>query len=599
MAWRAPSASNPDYAAFLLAQEMLAGGSGVSFLQNDWGTPARPESPLAQVTDDLTTWFPPSAQDYVFVVGGSIAESGSEAPIESAIQQGILDLSQALGNPDAATQRSVNASLEQARERVRRDLVFDVLTTEDAAHQLAFFAGLGALDVLLNLPAALDQVSTGDVRRVLDTYLGPDQRNIAWYVPVVTDPPVAQTEPSPPGRMAAAEPDPAGNQPSAMPPARVAHHEIPGSGLEEVTAPPRLVHLANGLPVILQRSGLSPTISLRVVTPLAEFPEGTPVTPHQPAWNLSSLDYELIHNELDWDELGDALAKAREAMAAAKPWSDSTEAEGLSPEEIVDQYFTEILSLEPVPFVSPLAPAAVIVSGDFDPEQATASIERELGSLRFEQVAPLPDPKAPQAIYEAPQAMNEAVLPVEIESTLPSPLAQVHLGYVAPAPGPGETGASAWRMALYILSHGYEGRLGKEAIGNRGLIYYIDSTYQTDSRNGWVTLSMGVDPNQLPAMKQLLRATLIELETHPPTQQEVDEARNHLLGRFLSAAQSNAELVNRLSLNWLWHGSLPTYAEMQKLYGAVQRQDILNLLPAFTRGSVVAVQNPAEPAQQP
>jgi len=57
--------------------------------------------------------------------------------------------------------------------------------------------------------------------------------------------------------------------------------------------------------------------------------------------------------------------------------------------------------------------------------------------------------------------------------------------------------------------------------------------------------------------------------------------------------------VNRLSLNWLWYGTLPTYAEMQKLYGAVQRQDILNLLPAFTQGSVVAVQNPGEPAQQP
>ena len=27
---------------------------------------------------------------------------------------------------------------------------------------------------------------------------------------------------------------------------------------------------------------------------------------------------------------------------------------------------------------------------------------------------------------------------MDIESTLPSPLAQVHLGYVAPAPGPGQ-----------------------------------------------------------------------------------------------------------------------------------------------------------------
>jgi len=72
IAWRAPSVHSPDYAPFLVLQELLAGGSGVSFLQNDWGTPAKESSLLYGATDSVTSWIPPSAQDYMFVIGGKV-----------------------------------------------------------------------------------------------------------------------------------------------------------------------------------------------------------------------------------------------------------------------------------------------------------------------------------------------------------------------------------------------------------------------------------------------------------------------------------------------------------------------------------------------
>jgi predicted Zn-dependent peptidase len=187
---------------------------------------------------------------------------------------------------------------------------------------------------------------------------------------------------------------------------------------------------------------------------------------------------------------------------------------------------------------------------------------------------------------------------MDIESTLPRPVAQVQLGYVVRAPVPGEPAAAAWQMALYIFSHGYEGRLGREAIGNRGLIYYIDSDYQTDGRNGWITLSMGVDPDKMPAMQQLFRATLNELMDNPPSQQEVDEARQHLLGRYRSAAQSNPELADRLARDWLWYGQPLTYKDLQHRLDAVQRQDIIDLLPAFISGTTVSILNP-QPQPEP
>ena len=181
---------------------------------------------------------------------------------------------------------------------------------------------------------------------------------------------------------------------------------------------------------------------------------------------------------------------------------------------------------------------------------------------------------------------------LELESNLDHPVAQEQLGYVVRAPGPGEPGAAAWWMTLYILSHGYEGRLGKEAISRRGLVYYIDSAYRSDGVNGWVTLSIGVDPAKLPAMRDLLRNELQELQSNPPTQDEIDEARRHLLGRQISAAQSNQELADRLAREWLWYGELLQLDAWQSRLSGVDREDLLDIVPAFVSGSIVAVRNP-------
>jgi predicted Zn-dependent peptidase len=104
---------------------------------------------------------------------------------------------------------------------------------------------------------------------------------------------------------------------------------------------------------------------------------------------------------------------------------------------------------------------------------------------------------------------------------------------------------------------------------------------------------MGVDPDKLPAMKRLLRETLDGLLSDPPSQQEVDEARNHLLGRYVSAAQSNRELADELARQWFWFGHPLEDAELRQRLDSVKRQDVVNLLPAFARGSTVVIRNPS------
>jgi predicted Zn-dependent peptidase len=105
---------------------------------------------------------------------------------------------------------------------------------------------------------------------------------------------------------------------------------------------------------------------------------------------------------------------------------------------------------------------------------------------------------------------------------------------------------------------------------------------------------MGVDPGKLPAMKNLLREQLDLLLTEPPSSEEIEEARHHLLGRYVSAAQSNPELTESLAGQWVLRGGLETEDDLKRRLENISRQDILDILPAFAGGSIVAIRNPAQ-----
>jgi predicted Zn-dependent peptidase len=177
----------------------------------------------------------------------------------------------------------------------------------------------------------------------------------------------------------------------------------------------------------------------------------------------------------------------------------------------------------------------------------------------------------------------------DIEVNLKGPVAQAQLGYMVPAPGPREETSFAYRILLYILSHDYEGRLGKEAISNRGLAYYIDSRYRSDGENGWVTLAVGVDPDKLQALKDLMKAELRRLHDEPPTREEIEEAKRHLVGRARSAAQSNRELAASLAENWLWYGDAVTPDALARKLEGISRQEVIEIVPGFIDGITVVV----------
>jgi predicted Zn-dependent peptidase len=537
--YRAPSANHPDFAAFLVLQEVLGKGSGVNFRQNDWGTAVDEGSLLDGAAADLTTWYPPSAQDYIFVIGGSAAPDAIDAAVEAKIEERVTSARQ--GVDDDTVRRAVADVLDE--------LVFDVVTTEDAAHQLAFFDGLHALDTLLELPERVAAVTREDLRRVARHWLLPERRTIAWHVPGVPAPATTRA------------PEPAGKDSiQAKPAGQVDRTPMP----EPVTR-----ELAGGIPVIVQPSDLSPSAYLQVLLPAASI-AGVAATPNDPVPGHSSLSWRFRPHAL-----GETLRKARTAVDEAQSAADSGGDEpSQDPETRLEQTFTSIME-EGAERRSPsLAPALIVVSGDIDADEAFTLVEDAFGDLR-----------APGYRIAPGRAFERE----DVEISLGVPVPQAQLGYIVPAPGARDERSWAWRMLLYVLSHDYEGRLGKEAISRRGLAYYIDSRYRSDGVNGWITLAVGVDPEKLADLKALMLEELQRLEHEPPSESEIAEAKAHLVGRARSAAQSNAELADALARSWVLHGEVVTAQELRTALARISRTDVLRAVEAFAGGNAVTV----------
>lgn len=540
--WRAPSANHADFAAFLVLQELLGAGSGVNFRQNDWGTPVPDEALLHGIADDLTTWYPPSAQDYLFVVGGTIPLEREEAALERALDNRIAEVRRKAPGREAVA---------SAARRVQDELVYDVETTEDAAHQLAFFDGLRALESFLVLPERVARVTPDEVRRVARSWLRPERRSIAWHTP---DPrPGSEAE-----QATKAPPGPSGEGVSISPPAPPDSQPVPR---------PEMRRLQGGIPAVVLESDLSRSAYLQVVLPGSNI-EARAIQGNAPVLGHSSLAYRFRP-----DDLQETLGMARKAVddATAKPLPATSGT--ADPETVIEQVFlTRMLGERRQP--ARVTPALIAVSGHLDAERVFESLEKAFGDL-------------PAA--GAPGTRAAAANGSEVEVRLGRPIAQAQLGYMVPAPRPGDERSLAYRILLYVLSHEYEGRLGREAISNRGLAYYIDGRYRSDGTDGWVTLAVGVDPDKLAELKSLLAAELERLVDEPPTIEEIEEAKRHFYGRARSAAQSNQELSQRVAEHWLWHGDALTPQALDRMLGGVDRKDVLDAVPAFIDGVTIVV----------
>jgi predicted Zn-dependent peptidase len=261
-------------------------------------------------------------------------------------------------------------------------------------------------------------------------------------------------------------------------------------------------------------------------------------------------------------------------MLDAKDESGRSVTPAVDPETRLEQVFGEIMTGDELPAATKLAPALIVISGDLDVDETIAVLEKNFGKIAA------PDKRAARSVGFAAE---------EITVNLGISVAQAQLGYIVPAAEPLDVAADAQQLLLYIVSHGYEGRLGKAAISERGLAYYIDSQYRSGGSDAWLTLSIGVDSGKIKALQELLDGELKRLIDEPPTPLEVEEAKSHFAGRARSAAQSNEELATALARHWLWYENTQTIESLERRLGRVSHQDVLDAIPAFINGTTIIV----------
>jgi predicted Zn-dependent peptidase len=167
--------------------------------------------------------------------------------------------------------------------------------------------------------------------------------------------------------------------------------------------------------------------------------------------------------------------------------------------------------------------------------------------------------------------------------------AQSQFGYALVAPPPSQPQSYAYRLLLYTMTHIYEGRLGEDLIGRRGLIYSISSRYNSDGERAWISISTGVNPDRLQPLRSRFLEILNDLKTNPPSEAELAEAKEHLLGRRLTAYQSNEELSGFYCQEWVEQGRLLSFEEFERKVRAITLEQVRSIIPSFLNGAKVTV----------
>jgi zinc protease len=548
ISYRAPAANDPDWPAFLLLQAVLSGSPGANFHQDEPPFAVRPGTRLDGIglgVETVKTFLAPTALPYVFSLSGDLRGATAPETVEAEIEKRLAGLRE---HPVPATE------IAAAKRGLLDALNLDNETTEDAAHQMAYYEGIGAFQVLRRLPELVSAVTPEDLQRVAASRLQPWQRTIGWLRPdaAVAAPATPVLTTPPPGPRA----------------------EPPNSG-ETLHPAATVKKLRNGICLIVRRLPRIPAGFLRVVLPsgsVAFADASLHVTPDEPAWRHTSLDIPFRAGEL-----AQAVEQARQALESAKPAPPSGTVPD-DPEARLRLALRDLLGIAPTPpppsqAITPVVIAAV---GDLDEAAALRLLETAFGKL------PAPKPLPPVTITLQTAKPAAAV-------SLPG-LAQAQLGYAVPAAGTSTPEADAWRILLYIMSHGYEGRLGKELIAHLGLLYSIDSRYDSDGKAGWISLATGVNPDKLVATRERLADLLGRLRTDPPTAAEIEEAKQHLIGRRLTAPRSNEEITAAYAREWIEQGRLLTDEEFAKRVRAVTREQVLALVPRFLAGATAVLE---------
>lgn len=175
----------------------------------------------------------------------------------------------------------------------------------------------------------------------------------------------------------------------------------------------------------------------------------------------------------------------------------------------------------------------ISIAGRITPEEAVSQVEEILGSWRAPLV-PLPNLNLP---IVASNPTRNAV-PQDTQQSI------VILGYLAPSVTP-ETmeDYAALKLLNTYLGNGLSSRLFVELREKRGLAYEVSAFYPTRLDTSYFVTYMGTAPTNTAIALSGLKTEVDQLCDAPLSAEEIQVAKNKLLGQYALGKQTNSQLA--------------------------------------------------------
>jgi zinc protease len=588
-AFRAPALADPDFAALVLFDALLAGGKGFRFTR-DYPTDgtAPLHRALAAVAPEATahSQWQAARDPYVYTLGADVSDAGTLAQAEEALFRAAHD---------AASRDWTDEQIARALRQVLTGWASDLDDKAGRAHQLAFFEVSGGHEHLLEMPARLARVTRDDLRRFAAARLTRDQATVGWFVPAPAEPaaPVTSTA----STSAAAGPAAIASPPAPAPPAP--------AYTSAAVAAPVTVRLGNGVKAVIAAAGGALVTVRGRVAAGAAFDGGTPglsalatemlarpVPGEAPAaaalsWTLhedpdapsasrwiefttSALAGDLPEvlrdvaarlrralafaggaslEPVEWDALRKAAAHRARTNAAATGtalWQQAIGALYASPSPLRRPAWGEPGAIEAV---SPeelraflrrhLRPDAltVVIAGGVDGASAKREMEERLGPLG--RVAAARPAAPPPGVPRGPAAWRVVRLARPGKS-------QDDVRVVVPGDRARPWDRAATDLLLYLLGEtGYAGRLGK-ALVDPGLVYSVYATREEEGAPGFLMVRTAAAPKDTPEVLRRIRSILEDAARGAFTRGELEEAQAYLRGKRARAREGSAATARDL-----------------------------------------------------
>ncbi|WP_287456821.1 pitrilysin family protein [Leptolyngbya sp. UWPOB_LEPTO1] len=175
----------------------------------------------------------------------------------------------------------------------------------------------------------------------------------------------------------------------------------------------------------------------------------------------------------------------------------------------------------------------ISIAGRITPEEAVSQVEEILGSWRAPLV-PLPNLNLP-IVASNP---TRSAVPQDTQQSI------VILGYLAPSVTP-ETmeDYAALKLLNTYLGNGLSSRLFVELREKRGLAYEVSAFYPTRLDTSYFVTYMGTAPTNTAIALSGLKTEVDRLCDAPLSAEEIQVAKNKLLGQYALGKQTNSQLA--------------------------------------------------------